>query len=467
MFEIIQQCVGTISGWMYSYILIVMLVGAGLYFTIRTGLMQLSLFGESIRVLKAPKSEREQVSSFEALMVSTASRVGTGNIIGVSVAIVSGGAGAMFWMWLIAILGGASAFVESTLAQIYKRRSKSGSYYGGPSYYIEQALGSRALGVVFSILLIATYAVGFNLLASYNVSNAFSFGDVSVEPLHVGIVLAVLSAFILFSGNRGIIRAASLLVPVMAVVYIIMSFAVIIANIGSLPSVIGAIFKQAFDIEAIFGGFMGSCVMLGVKRGLYSNEAGVGSSPNAAASAEVKHPVEQGLVQMLSVFIDTLLLCSATGLMILLSGVGLEPEMAGIKAVHAAASTILGEAGPYVTTAALVLFGFTTLLGNLYYVEANLDYIKKGFMHTPVLVNIYKALAVAVILVGSVSNIGFAWDLADVTMGFMVIVNIPVIVMLGGTAIRALDDYRAKRREGRDMTFKASDIGIKDVECWK
>lgn len=466
MFEAIQNIVGTISGWMYSYILIIMLIAAGIYFTLRTGFIQITLFAESIRVLKTPKQGKEQVSSFEALMVSTASRVGTGNIVGVSTAIVTGGAGAMFWMWLIAILGGGSAFVESTLAQIYKRRTASGSYYGGPSYYIEQVLRSRGLAVLFSVALIATYAVGFNLLASYNVSTAFSFESGTIEPLYVGIVLAVLTAFILFSGDRGIVRAAALLVPIMAVIYILISLGVVVTHISALPAVIGEIFTKAFDFEAIFGGFMGSAVMLGIKRGLYSNEAGVGSAPNAAASAEVRHPVEQGLVQMLSVFIDTLLLCSATGFMILLSGVGLDESMKGVPAVQAAVASLLGDAGPYVVTAALALFGFTTLIGNLYYVESNLDYIRKGFMDNKTYVTIYKVLAVVVILVGSVSNIGFAWDLADVTMGFMAIINIPVIIILGSTAIKALDDYRAKRRAGKEITFKASDIGV-DAECWK
>lgn len=327
MLEAFGSLISTISGWMYSYILIIMLLGVGLYFTFRGKLVQLRLLPESIRVVGEKPKDGKSVSAFQALMVSTASRVGTGNIVGVANAIAIGGYGAVFWMWIIAIVGGASAFVESTLAQIYKKRDPEGGSYGGPSYYIEAALHSRGLGIVFAIALIATYAGGFNMLASYNLISSFTsysfyeaagtIGKYSVVAVVGGAILAVLVGICIFGGGKRIVKVTGVMVPVMGVIYIIMALIVVVLNIGQVPAVLGHIFVDAFNFKAIFGGFAGSALMQGIKRGLYSNEAGVGSAPNAAAAADVSHPVKQGLVQMLSVFIDTILICTATALMAL------------------------------------------------------------------------------------------------------------------------------------------------------
>ena len=312
MIEKIDGVVSAISGFLYQpYIVPLILVAAGLYFTIRTGLIQFSLFGESVRVVSEKPKDKRAVSSFGALMVSTASRVGTGNIIGVSTAICLGGFGAIFWMWITAILGGASAFVESTLAQIYKRKDKDGTSFGGPSYYMQDALKQRWLGVIFAVVLILTYAVGYNMLASFNTQDTFSgfgFYDKKTTPIIIGAILAALFAVCVLGGGRRLTKITGVLVPVMGVIYVLVSLLVIIMNISAVPTVIKNIFVSAFDFEAVFGGFAGSCVMWGIKRGLYSNEAGMGSAPNAAATAEVSHPAKQGLVQMLSVFIDTLLI---------------------------------------------------------------------------------------------------------------------------------------------------------------
>ena len=308
------ELIGAISNFMYGKLLIIMLIGVGLYYTFRTRFIQLRLLGETLRVITEKKADKNSVSSFQALMVSTASRVGTGNIIGVSTALCLGGFGSMFWMWLAAIVGGGSAFVESTLAQIYKKRGPHSSY-GGPAYYIESALKNRFIAVIFALSLILTYGVGFNMLCAYNLQSTFSgfgFYDAQSTPWVIGGILAVMVGWCIFGGGRRIIRITSTLVPFMGMIYVLVAGVVTLLNIGLLPHVFETIFAEAFDFEAIFGGFTGSCVMLGIKRGLYSNEAGVGSAPNAAASADVSHPVKQGLVQMFSVFIDTLLICTAT-----------------------------------------------------------------------------------------------------------------------------------------------------------
>lgn len=463
------EIVGAISNFMYSYLLIVMLVAVGLYYTLRTRLVQLRMFKETIRVILEKPVGADAVSSFQALMVSTASRVGTGNIIGISTAICLGGYGAVFWMWVIAIVGGASAFIESTLAQIYKKRGEHGSY-GGPAYYIEAALGSRALAVIFSIALIATYGVGFNMLCAYNLQStfiAYSFYNPTTTPWVIGAVLAVLVGYCLFGGGRRVILATSTLVPIMGVIYISVAFILTLINIGQLPVVLGKIFSQAFDFQAIFSGFAGSCVMFGIKRGLYSNEAGVGSAPNAAAAADVSHPVKQGLVQMLSVFIDTLLICTATAFMCMTSGVEPVKELAGAPYVQTALAASMGGVAKVFITVSMVLFAFTTLLGNLYYVDNCFAYIMKA-VPGPTFNMIYRAIACVVIFIGAGSSMGLMWDLADVLMGCMAIINLPVICILGGPALKAMDDYSKQREAGKNPVFKARSIGISQkLDYWQ
>lgn len=461
--------VGAISNFMYSYLLIVMLVAVGLYYTLRTRLVQLRMFKETIRVILEKPVGADAVSSFQALMVSTASRVGTGNIIGISTAICLGGYGAVFWMWVIAIVGGASAFIESTLAQIYKKRGEHGSY-GGPAYYIEAALGSRALAVIFSIALIATYGVGFNMLCAYNLQStfiAYSFYNEATTPWVIGGILAVLVGYCLFGGGRRVIAATSTLVPIMGVIYISVAFVLTLINIDQLPAVLGKIFSQAFDFQAIFSGFAGSCVMFGIKRGLYSNEAGVGSAPNAAAAADVSHPVKQGLVQMLSVFIDTLLICTATAFMCMTSGVEPVKELAGAPYVQTALAVSMGGVAKVFITVSMVLFAFTTLLGNLYYVDNCFAYIMKA-VPGPTFNMIYRAIACVVIFIGAGSSMGLMWDLADVLMGCMAIINLPVICILGGPALKAMDDYSKQREAGKNPVFVAKSIGItQKLDYWQ
>ena len=465
-----SSLISNISNIMYSYLLIILLLAVGLYFTIRTKFVQFRLLGESIKVVTEKKGDGS-VSSFQALMVSTASRVGTGNIVGVANAIALGGYGAVFWMWVIALIGGASAFIESTLAQVYKKRDKDGGSYGGPSYYIEAALKSRALGVIFAVALIATYAGGFNMLCSFNLVTSLSgysfYGDpaTSAVPKICGAILAVLVAICIFGGGKRIVKVTSVMVPVMGVAYILMAIVVMVLNAGLLPEVFANIFESAFDFRAIFGGFAGSCLMQGIKRGLYSNEAGVGSAPNAAAAAEVSHPVKQGLVQMLSVFIDTILICTATAMMCLSSGLVPSADLTGAPFVQTALSSTFGNFGIYFVTFALLLFAFTTLLGNLFYCEGCLNYIAKKPLEKTAM-NIFRAIACVLVFVGATLDFGLVWDIADVLMGVMAIINLPVIVLLGKTALATLNDYIAQRKEGKDPVFKASNIGLKGTDFW-
>ena len=465
----LEKIIASVNDALYGYILIIILIAGGLYFTVRTKGAQFRLLGAQLRaVTEKPKGGRG-VSSFQALMVSTASRVGTGNLIGVSTALCLGGFGAMFWMWVIAAIGGATALIESTLAQIYKKRGPEGAY-GGPAYYIEKGLGSKPLAMIFSVVLIITYGIGFNMLASYNLQSTFSvykFYDAKVTPWLIGVILAVLVGYCLLGGGKRIIKATGVLVPVMGLAYILVALVVVCINITELPSVFAEIFRSAFDFKAIFGGFSGSCVMYGIKRGLYSNEAGVGSAPNASASADVQHPVKQGLVQVLSVFIDTILVCSATGFMCMTSGVEATAALSGAPYVQAALSASLGDFGPIFITVAMVLFAFTTLLGNLYYVDQCVFYIL-GKVPSRAVQNAYHIAAALLVLLGAGLSADFLWNVADLTMGVMTLINLPVIVILGKYVFRALKNYEEQRRAGQHPVFRASDIDLPhEVDYWQ
>lgn len=465
----LETLISRVNDALYSYILIILLVAGGIYFTIRTRIAPFRLLGEQFRAVMEKPSDGKGVSSFQALMVSTASRVGTGNIVGVSTALCLGGFGSVFWMWIIAIIGSASAFVESTLAQIYKKKGPDGCY-GGPAYYIETALRCRPLAIVFSVFLILTYGLGFNMLASYNLQStfsAYSFYDANVTPWIIGLITAATVCYCLMGGGERVIKTTTFLVPIMGVAYVLIALIIIIMNITRLPSVFVMIFTQAFDFEAIFGGFSGSCVMYGIKRGLFSNEAGVGSAPNASASAEVSHPVKQGLVQVLSVFIDTLMICSASAFMCMCSGVEPSAELSGAPYIQAALRESFGAFGPVFITAAMILFAFTTLIGNLFYVDKCLAHLL-GHVPGKTFMRIYHIIASLVVLLGAGLSADLLWNLSDVLMGGMTLINMPVIVILGKYAIRALKDYEKQRKEGVEPVFHAKNIGLPhQVDYWE
>ncbi len=465
----LEELISNVNDALYSYILIILLVAGGIYFTIRTGFAPFRLLREQLRAVMEKPADGKGVSSFQALMVSTASRVGTGNIVGVSTALCLGGFGSVFWMWIIAIIGSASAFIESTLAQIYKKRGPEGSY-GGPAYYIEAALHSRPLAIVFSVLLILTYGFGFNMLASYNLQStfaAYSFYDPKISPWVIGFIIAALVCYCLMGGGARVIKTTTFLVPIMGCAYVLIALLIVVLNIRSLPSVFVTIFTEAFDFEAIFGGFSGSCVMYGIKRGLFSNEAGVGSAPNASASAEVSHPAKQGLVQVLSVFIDTILICSATAFMCMCSGVAPSEELSGAPYVQAALRETLGAFGPVFITVAMILFAFTTLLGNLFYVDKCLSYIM-GRVPGKTFMRVYHIIASLVVLLGAGLSADLLWNISDIFMGGMTLINMPVIFFLGKYALRALKDYEKQRKEGSEPVFHVRDIDLPHkVDYWQ
>ena len=468
--ELIDSIINAVSGVLYKpWCVPLILLAGGIYLTVRSRFIQVRLFKEAFKVILEKPASENGISSFGALMVSTASRVGTGNIIGVATAICAGGAGAVFWMWVTAIIGGASAFVESTLAQIYKKRDDDGTSYGGPAFYMRDALKQRWLGVIFSVLIILTYAVGYNMLAAYNLQDTFSAFDFysKTTAVVIGVILAVLFGIIVIGGAKRLIRVTEVMVPVMGVLYVIVAIFVLILNAKQLPGMFAMIFESAFDFKAIFGGFAGSCIMNGIKRGLYSNEAGMGSAPNAAATADVSHPAKQGLVQMLSVFIDTLLICTATAFMCLSSGTEFNAEMGGASYVQSSMAANLGSVGPVFLCVAMSLFAFTTLIGNYSYCEGCLRFIlnrevsKGGIL-------LFRILATILVFVGAIASAGTVWSLADMTQGLMVIVNVPVIIILAKPAMRCLDDYCRQKKEGRNPVFIAKNAGIDaDLDYWK
>ncbi|HJC62547.1 MAG TPA: alanine:cation symporter family protein [Candidatus Blautia merdavium] len=466
----INHILTEINNFLYTYPLLFLLVGTGIWFSLRTRLVQVRFLREAFRVLgeKAEEEEgKKQVSSFQALMISTASRVGTGNIAGIATAIAAGGAGAVFWMWLMAVIGGASAFVESTLAQVYKTKDGK-DFRGGPSYYMERALGRRWLGVLFSVLLIICFAYGFNGLQSFNMSSSLEYYipgySHTVYPVLVGAVLAAATGLVIFGGVHRIGFITSVIVPIMAGGYLLMGLFTVVTRITELPHVFSMIFSQAFDLQAFAGGMAGSAVVIGIKRGLFSNEAGMGSAPNAAASASVSHPAKQGLVQVISVFIDTLLICSATAMMLLLSGVeGVSGKLDGIPFVQQAISANVGSWGIHFITLSIFAFAFSSLVGNYYYAESNILFIKNNKK----LLFVFRITCLLAVFLGAQADFSMMWNIADITMGFMASVNIIAILLLGNIAVRVLKDYEKQRKEGKNPVFKAKEAGIENTECWK
>ena len=470
MIAMIDNAILAINDVLYMPWVPLFLVVAGVALTVWTKFPQVRMLKESFHVVMEKPKTAGAMSSFGALMISTASRVGTGNIVGVSTAICLGGVGAVFWMWFIAIFGGASAFVESTLAQIYKRKNPDGSSYGGPSYYMETALKQRWLGVIFAIFVILTYALGYNALASYNLQSTFAgfgFYNESTTPAIMGVLLAVLFLVCVMGGGKRLAKVTGVMVPVMGVIYILVALIIVLLNITKVPAMFGAIFADAFDFQAIFGGFSGSCLMYGIKRGLYSNEAGMGSAPNAAATADVSHPVKQGLVQMLSVFLDTLLICTATAFMCLLSGVTPTADLAGAPYVQASLQSNLGDIGPVFIAVSMSLFAFTTLIGNYYYCEGCLRFIMKRDPSKTFMTG-FRVVAALIVFVGAIASMGLVWNLADLTQGLMVITNIPAIMLLAKPAVNALNDYCKQKKEGKEPVFHAADIGLEGkTEFWQ
>ncbi|WP_270939948.1 alanine/glycine:cation symporter family protein [Romboutsia lituseburensis] len=464
--EILLKMIDSINTFLWSYILIAMLITLGLYFTFKTKFVQFRYFKEMFRLLgdgasKDNKTEGK-VSSFQAFCISTASRVGTGNIAGIAIAIVGGGPGAIFWMWLIAIIGSASSFVESTLAQIFKVKDKDG-YRGGPAYYMEQGLNKRWMGITFAILITICYGFVFNAVQANTVSAAFSnaFG---ISKLMMGLILAVLTALVIFGGVHRVAKVSEVIVPILAGLYILIAVFIIATNITQLPGVFKLIFESAFGIREVAMGTMGGMMLTGIKRGLFSNEAGMGSAPNAAATADTSHPVKQGLIQSLGVFTDTIVICSCTAFIILLYPTYMETGLTGIELTQAALTAHIGPIGNIFIAVCIFLFAFSSIVGNYYYGQSNMEFIKLN----KIVLNIFRALVVCMVLFGSVAKVQIVWDLADVFMGLMAIINLIAISLLGKYAFIALEDYTLQKKNGiKDPVFDASKVpGLENVECW-
>ena len=463
-----------IDNFMYTYILVALLVFTGLYFTIRTGFVQIRYLKDMVTQLfeKRVNKGGRAISSFQAMMVSTGSRVGTANIAGIATALATGGPGALFWMWAMALVGGASAFVESTLAQIWKVKEGEGEFRGGPAYYIQQGLGKRWMGILFAVSLIACYVIGFNQLQAYNATSALEYymPDYATNgsALVMGAVLVVASALVIFGGQKRISVINSFVVPIMALAYIGLGIWVTISHLGLLPDAFGLMFASAFDFEAIFGGFAGSAVLYGIKRGLFSNEAGMGSAPNAAATASVSHPAKQGLVQTLSVYIDTMFICTCSAMLVLVFMVQ-EPATAaalnGMPLIQAAVHHFAGDVGIAFVTLAVFLFAYTSLIGNYFYAESNLKFITGGEKRR--ILFWFRVICLAIIFSGCLGNFDLAWNTADILMGIMCIINLIAILALGKWAILCLKDYSAQRRAGLDPVFTAASIpGLPACQCW-
>lgn len=463
----LETLVNLLNNWLYSYVLIALLIVLGLYFTFKIRFGQFTLIGNMFRLM-AESAEvtdgKKGISPFQAFSISAASRIGTGNIAGVAIAIATGGPGAVFWMWMVALIGGATSFVESTLGQIYKVHDKDG-FRGGPAYYIEQALGKRGLGIFFSVLTSVTFGFMFNSVQANTIAGAFdqAFG---IKPLIIGIILFIATALIIFGGLHRIANVTSAIVPIMATLYIGVALFVMIKNITLIPSMFKLIVTNAFGVKAAFGGAIGVAIMSGVRRGLFSNEAGMGSVPNAAATASTSHPAKQGLIQSLGVYADTLLVCSATAFIILLSGVletGNSVGLEGVQITQAALNTHVGAWGSSFIAICILLFSFSSIIGNYYYGETNIEFIDTN----PLFLTAYRVLVLITVFLGSVASFGIVWDIADVFMGAMAVINLLVIWKLGPIAFNTFNDYVGQLKKGHNPVFDPSNIeGLGKVECW-
>ena len=475
----LNELITLVNDAIWGYVLIFVLVACGVWFTFKTRFVQFRMVGEMFRLLtdSAVNTVEEQVkeqkkgetskhiSSFQAFAVSVATRVGTGNLAGVASAIAIGGPGSVFWMWLIALIGSATAFVESTLAQLYKQKHKD-SFIGGPAYYIQKGLKQRWMAIAFAILITCQFGLSNNSIQANTICGAMqeAFGW---SPLWVGLFLAILALFIVFGGIQRIAQVSAVLVPVMAVGYLLLAIVIIIMNIGLIPDVFKIIVEDAFGIQQIAGGGIGATIINGVKRGLFSNEAGEGSAPNVAATASVSHPVKQGLIQALGVFTDTLLVCSCTSFIILISGLYKVPELNGIALTQTALQSEVGAMGPIFIAVAILLFAFSSIIGNYYYGEANIRFI------TPnnTVMTIYRICSAGVmVMFGALASFELVWNIVDFFMAFLTACNLIAIVILGRYAFRLLDDYRQQKRKGiKEPVFHRRQLPeIEDeIECWE
>jgi putative sodium/glutamine symporter len=462
--DLLNDVVLKINDVFWTYVLIALLLVLGLYFTLRSRFLQFRLLKEMFRLLteKPASKEKGSISAFQAFCISMAARVGTGNIAGIALAISIGGPGAIFWMWIVALVGSASGFVESTLAQIYKVPDK-GTFRGGPAYYMEKGLKQRWLGVLFAVLITISFAFVFVAVQANTITLAFE-QSFNTNRLVVGIIVLVAFGIIIFGGIQRIAKMSEYIVVFMAGLYILIAFGIVLVNINEMPSLIASIVKHAFGFEQFAGGTLGAVLLQGVKRGLFSNEAGMGSAPNAAATADVTHPAKQGLIQALAVLIDTLIICSSTAFIVLLTDAYKTPGLDGVQITQVALGEHIGGWASSVLAIMIFLFAFSTLIGNYYYGETNVEFIKTN----KIIIFVYRILVLAMILFGAVAKVDLVWNLADLFMGLMAFTNLIAIAFLAKTAFRALKDYTDQRKQGKDPVFyKDSLHNIGELEGWK
>ena len=453
----------------WSQYLIGLLLTVGIFFTISSKFVQLRMLPEMFKALvekpETLKNGEKGISPFQAFAISAGSRVGTGNIAGVATAIVLGGPGAVFWMWIIAFIGAASAFIEATLAQVYKVHDKEGGFRGGPAYYITKGLNQKWLGITFAVLITVTFAFVFNTVQSNTIAESLRT-QYHISPVITGIILAVITAIIIFGGVRSIATLSSLIVPIMAIVYVGIVLFILLMNFDQIIPMIGTIIKSAFGMEQVAGGAVGTAILQGIKRGLFSNEAGMGSAPNAAATAAVPHPVKQGLLQSLGVFFDTMLVCTATAIMILLySGLKFgEKAPQGVEVTQSALNEHLGSPGGIFLTVAITLFAFSSVVGNYYYGQSNIEFLSKN----KAILFIFRCLVVVLVFTGAVVKTETVWSTADLFMGLMAIVNLVSIIGLSNIAFAVMKDYIQQKRAGLKPVFKPENLEINlfGIESW-
>ena len=459
MTEQLHTLVNAINGPLWDY-LVYLLLGVGLFYTLSTFFVQIRLFPRSIKEMLSGRqsgSDPHGITPFQAFVTGLASRVGVGNIAGVAIAVSLGGPGAVFWMWFTALLGMSSAFAESSLAQLFKIRDHgNGQFRGGPAYYITNGLKQRWLGILFALSLILAFGFVFNAVQANSIVAATEKAW-GWNKYIVGTALVILAAPIIFGGIKRVSRVAEALVPVMAALYLLMALFIMITNISAVPAVFTLIFENAFQFDAAAGGLLGGLIsqamMLGIKRGLFSNEAGMGSAPNAAAAAEVKHPVSQGMIQMLGVFVDTMIVCSCTAFILLLSNVHATTELTGVQLTQAAIISHVGAWGADFLAIILFMFAFSSIIGNYAYAESNVQFIKnsRGVMV------LFRMAVLGMVYFGSINSVPLVWDMADVSMGFMALINLVAIVLLSPYVFMLLKDYQTKLKLGKEPVFKLSE----------
>lgn len=439
----------------YTYILVPLLLGLGIYFTIKIRGGQFRNIGHAIKLITTKSKDKNSISPFKAFTISAASHIGTGNVVGVAAAISVGGPGAVFWMWITALIGGASSFVENTLGQVFKEKNEDGTFKGGPAYYMNKTINKPLLASLFSLIVCLVYGFMFNAMQANTIVAGFS-NSFNIRPSIIGIIIVILSALVIFGGLKRISDITSLLVPIMALAYLGLVLFILITNLDKVGPMFALIFREAFSMKAGFGGLFGTAILNGVKRGLFSNEAGMGAVPNASSVADVSHPAKQGLIQALGVYLDTILICSATAFVIIIGGESIyqNPNLEGLAITQAALASEVGSFAQYFLTICVLMFAFSSIIGNYYYGENNI--LSLGFGKIGLYV--YRILVLIFLFLGSVGDFSVVWNTGDIFMGIMAIINLISLIFIGKIAVGVYFDYMRELKKGKDPVFDPRNV---------